>query len=158
MKINYSVLRPCQVVICAGRPWIIKLLLWIASFFRKWPSKEEPTYVGIVYETRGEYLIANMPNKKGVILSSFENFLSKTRYIIDIKDGKMSYAERERVQQLIAKEFRYILSKTGEHKDKGITNKVTNLAEKGKTDELFVSFLLNDYAGWESVDNWSYDG
>jgi hypothetical protein len=164
--LDYSKLRPCQVVVCAGRNWFVKLWMWVLSGFQKWPDRDDPTYVGLVYDIRGEFLVAHMPTKKGVRLSSFAEFMTKKRWIVDILDtSKLNYADRESIQQAIAKEFRYILSKTGEHKQKGVTAKVNEYCGKSKRDETFVAFMLKfycksdvpSYTQWPPVDCWKVE-
>jgi hypothetical protein len=103
--IDFSKIRPCQIVeIREDNPFTYLL--------SKWAGKDlEPNRTGIIYETRGQYLIAICRGKR-VRLESLLDFDTKQfKRIIRFCDKGQSAGERENIMLSIAKDMRYGLNK-----------------------------------------------
>ena len=177
MRIDYTKLRGCQLVVCGGDSLVSKFIRGVTSGFRRWSDPKTATHVGLVFELRGRFFIAEVVGDKienGLRLSPFGKYLkSKKKYIIDIKDcPNLGYADRELIQLQIAKDLDYTL----EYDYRGVIGFVLKNVRQDKKKAYCSEYVyqltnayieypqsfaervspldLNEHTAWSTVPGW----
>ena len=153
MKIDFTKLRGCQLVIFGGENIFVKLCRFFRTGFKEWEDKSRPTGIGITYEIRGRIFIIEVIGhniKNGLRLVPFGRYLNNTKkYIIDIQDNTyLNYANREMIQIQMTKDLDYTTNKVS----KGTIGKV--LTDKSNDSRVstcahYIEELLKDYVDFD---------